>query len=539
VNLHLSKILPMIRQKGKVYLVGAGLGEIAYLTLQAQGLLSQAEVLIYDALVDNSILTLIPAHCLKLEVGKRGGKPSTPQSEINQLLVEYCLRGKQVIRLKGGDPFIFGRTTSEIQALIESDCDFEVIPGLSSALAAPTLAYIPLTDPVMSRCFAVMTGHDLEALDWQIVSQIETLVILMGGGNLSEIVHQLLRHERLPKTPIAIIKSGGCPQQKVWVGTLNDIVERTANESLSPCVIVVGEVVRLRNFLNPSQQSWGQNQQPTNSSLNLAIMNQPLFGKTILVTRSAEQSSQFSELLKEQGATVIEMPALVITPPSSWEGLDQAIKQLEITSETCFDWLILTSSNGVEYFFDRLITLGKDIRSLGKTKIAVVGKKTAASLQERCLKPDFIPPDFVADSLVENFPESLEGKRILFPRVETGGREVLVQELTAKGATIVEVAAYESGCPHNIPPEVLEALQRKIIDVITFASSKTVKNFCQLIQSLPEQSLPPNYLDGICIASIGPQTSKSCQSLLGRVDVEPQEYTLEGLTQAILNQYLC
>ncbi|VXD23068.1 Uroporphyrinogen III methylase [Planktothrix serta PCC 8927] len=528
----------MIRQKGKVYLVGAGLGEIAYLTLQAQGLLSQAEVLIYDALVDDSILTLIPANCLKLEVGKRGGQPSTPQSEINQLLVEYCLRGKQVIRLKGGDPFIFGRTTSEIQALIESQCDFEVIPGLSSALAAPTLAYIPLTDPVMSRCFAVMTGHDLEALDWQIVSQIETLVILMGGRNLGEIVHQLLRHERLPKTPIALIKSGGCPQQIVWVGTLNDIVERTANESLSPCVIVVGEVVRLRDFLNPSQQSWGQDQLPKNSSLNLATMNQPLFGKTILVTRSAEQSSQFSELLKEQGATVIEMPALVITPPSSWEGLDQAIKQLEITSETFFDWLILTSSNGVEYFFDRLMTLGKDIRSLGKTKIAVVGKKTAASLQERCLKPDFIPPDFVADSLVENFPESLEGKRILFPRVETGGREVLVQELTAKGATIVEVAAYESGCPHNIPPEVLEALQHKIIDVITFASSKTVKNFCQLIQSLPEQSLPPNYLDGICIASIGPQTSKSCQSLLGRVDVEPQEYTLEGLTQAILNQYL-
>lgn len=245
----------MIGQKGKVYLMGAGLGEIAYLTLQAQRLLSQAEVIIYDALVDDSILTLIPAKCLKINVGKRGGEPSTSQPEINQLLVEYCLRGKQVIRLKGGDPFIFGRTASEIQALREAQCEFEVIPGLSSALAAPTLASIPLTDPVMSRCFAVMTAHDLEALDWQIVSQIETLVILMGGRNLAEIVHQLLRHERLPKTPIAIIKSGGCPQQKVWVGTLNDIIEKTANESLSPCVIVVGEVVRLRDFLNPTQHS--------------------------------------------------------------------------------------------------------------------------------------------------------------------------------------------------------------------------------------------------------------------------------------------
>lgn len=268
-------------------------------------------------------------------------------------------------------------------------------------------------------------------------------------------------------------------------------------------------------------------------------MNKPLLGKTILITRSAEQSSQFSDLLKAQGATVIEMPALVITPPSSWDSLDQAIEQLETTYENNFDWLILTSANGVEYFFNRLITLGKDIRSLGQTKIAVVGKKTAASLQDRCLKPDFIPPDFVADSLVEHFPESLDGKRILFPRVETGGREVLVQELTTKGATVVEVAAYESGCPESISSEVLEALKSQKINVITFASSKTVKNYYQLIQALPEQTLPPNYLDSICIASIGPQTSKSCISLLGRVDVEPQEYTLEGLTQAIINYSVC
>lgn len=349
----------MIGKKGKVYLVGAGLGEIAYLTQQAQTLLSQAEVIIYDALVDDSILTLIPANCLKINVGKRGGKLSTSQAEINQLLVEYCLRGKQVIRLKGGDPFIFGRTTSEIQALIEAQCNFEVIPGLSSALAAPTLASIPLTDPVMSRCFAVMTAHDLEVLDWQIVSQIETLVILMGGRNLSEIVHQLLRHERLPQTPIAIIKSGGCPQQKVWVGTLNDIVGKTAHESLSPCVIVVGEVVRLRDFIHPNQPSWQLNQPLENSILNQSTMNQPLFGKTLLITRSAEQSSQFSELLKEQGATVIEMPALVITPPSSWDSLDQAIEPLGKESEKNFDWLILTSSNGVEYFFNRLMALEK------------------------------------------------------------------------------------------------------------------------------------------------------------------------------------
>lgn len=523
----------MLQNQGKVYLVGAGLGNVAYLTVQAQRLLTQAEVLIYDALVDNSILQLISPQCLKINVGKRGGRISPPQSEINQLLVEYGLRGKIVIRLKGGDPFVFGRTTSEIQSLIEANCQFEVVPGLSSALAAPLLANIPLTDPVMSRCFAVMTAHDLEALDWPTLAKIETLVILMGGRNLPEIIHQLDRQGRSLQTPIAIIKSGGCPQQKVWIGTLNNIIEKTNSESLSPCIIVVGEVVQLRDFLTPPQLQDNNNSLKFTQPFNHFSMNQPLLGKTILVTRSADQSSLFSELLQQQGATVVEMPALMIKPPSSWESLDHAIQHLGTSSEQNFDWLILTSANGVEYFFNRLIELGKDTRILTHTKIAVVGKKTATSLKERCLKPDFIPPDFVADSLVEHFPESLAGKRILFPRVETGGREVLVQELTAQGAEVVEVAAYESGCPDTIPPDALDALKNQTVDVITFASSKTVKNFHQLIANL----LPENVLEKIWIASIGPQTSKSCYYLFGRVDIEAEEYTLEGLTTAIIDYY--
>lgn len=259
-----------------------------------------------------------------------------------------------------------------------------------------------------------------------------------------------------------------------------------------------------------------------------------LTDKTILVTRSAGQSSQFTELLQQQGAKVIEMPALVITPPSSWEALDQAIAHL-----SDFDWLILTSSNGVDYFFERLLAQTKDTRALATVKIAVVGKKTASSLKQRGLKPDFIPPDFVADSLVEHFPEPLPGKKVLFPRVESGGREVLVQEITAKGAQVTEVAAYESGCPTEIAPAALQALQKQTVDVITFASSKTVKHFFQLLEaSLPRDSgqLPnsQSILKSVCIASIGPQTSATCRQLLGRVDVEAQEYTLEGLTQAIV-----
>jgi uroporphyrinogen III methyltransferase/synthase len=238
---------------GKVYIVGAGLGNADYLTVRSQQLIQLAEVLVYDALVDESILDWVPTNCVQLNVGKRGGQPSTPQTEINHLLVNYCQQNKQVVRLKGGDPFIFGRTSAEIQALTAANCAFEVIPGISSALAAPLLAYIPLTDAVMSNCFAVMTAHNPQALDWERISQIDTLVMLMGGRNLAEIVHQLQRHQRSPQTPIAIIHSGGCPQQQVWVGTLNDIVRKTAHQTLSPCVIVVGEVVRLREFLKPRE----------------------------------------------------------------------------------------------------------------------------------------------------------------------------------------------------------------------------------------------------------------------------------------------
>jgi len=240
---------------GKVYLVGAGLGTVAYLTVQAQQLLTQAEVLVYDALVEDSeLLQLIPQNCLKFDVGKRGGKPSTPQAEINQLLVEQCQQRKQVVRLKSGDPFIFGRSSSEIQALLAAGCSFEVVPGISSALAAPLLAGIPLTDPVMSRGFAVVTAHQPDALDWETLARMETLVILMGGRHLGEIVYQLQRHSCSSQTPIAIIRWAGYPQQEIWTGTLADIVKKTAGVSLSPSVIVIGEVVKVREYLQVPHQ---------------------------------------------------------------------------------------------------------------------------------------------------------------------------------------------------------------------------------------------------------------------------------------------
>lgn len=260
----------------------------------------------------------------------------------------------------------------------------------------------------------------------------------------------------------------------------------------------------------------------------------PLTGQTILVTRAASASSTFQQMLEEQGANVLDMPALVIKPPTTWQPLDKAIDNIE-----SFDWLILTSANGVEYFLQRLWDLNKDNDQLQHLKIAVVGKKTAQFLNQHHLSADFIPPDFVADSLVTHFPESLSGKKILFPRVESGGREILVQELTQQGAIIEEVPAYQSTCPDSIDEKVWYALLKGNINVITFASSKTVKNFCILLNkaltgysNLDFDSL----LQDVQIASIGPQTSISCQELLKRVDIEAQEYTLEGLTKAIVDK---
>jgi len=500
---------------GKVYLVGAGPGDVAYLTVRAEQLLSMAEVIVYDALVDTKLLQLVKPSCLKFDVGKRGGRPSTLQAEINHLLVEQCHLGKQVVRLKSGDPFIFGRSAEEIQALVAGGCPFEVVPGISSALAAPLLAGIPLTDPVLSRCFAVFTAHDPSVLDWETLAGIETLVILMGGQHLAEIVHQLLRHGRSPHSPVAAICRAGCLDQQVFSAQIENIVAQTAGVSLSPVVIVVGEVVRLRSYLQ------NLNVLP---EAQLPNTHYPLAGKTILVTRYVGQSNQFSDDLRQAGASVIEMPALEIGPPSSWIALDQAIAHL-----SNFDWLILTSVNGVGYFFERLAILGKDARALAGVKIVVVGEKTAASLKQYMLQPDFVPPQFVADSLVAYFPEDLTGKKVLFPRVETGGREILVQALTAKGAEVMEVAAYQSRCPQAIAPAALDALQTRAVHIVTFTSSKTVQCFCQLLEAYGNAAL-----NGVCIASIGPQTSKTCLTLLGRVDVEAKEYTLEGLTQAII-----
>ena len=508
-------------KKGKVYLVGAGIGDIKSLTIKAKDLISEAEVLIYDALINRNLLNIAPETCLKIFVGKRGGEKSTPQTEINNLLIYYCLKGAKIIRLKSGDPFIFGRVNEEIQALDDEQCEYELIPGISSALAAPLLAKIPLTDKYLSKCFTILTGHNLNGLNWEALAKIDTLVILMGTRNLPHIIEKLKDNGLSSDTPIAIIKNCGFPEEKIWIGTFNNILNKTQNIKLSPSVIIIGNVVKISPLFIEK----------------MPLNNQKLSNKTIIITRAAVQSSKFTKLLEKEGAKVVEMSALKITNPSSWELLDEAI-----TSLNNIDWLILTSANGVNYFFKRLFELGKDLRALNNIKIAVVGKKTANVLKEYHLNADFIPPNFIADSLVENFPEDLTNKRVLFTRVETGGRAILVEELRAKNATVIEVPAYESSCPSNINLESWNALKNKEVNIITFASSKTVKNFNILIEKAlndpkfnPQKITKEYLLKDLNIASIGPQTSQSCREILGRVDIEAKEYTLEGLTQALID----
>ncbi|NMF57529.1 uroporphyrinogen-III C-methyltransferase [Pseudanabaena yagii] len=540
--------------KGKVFIVGAGIGGVEFLTVRARDLICTAEVIISDALVDRTLLDLAPPQCNCIIAGKRGGQESIKQAEINQMLVEYCLQGKQVVRLKSGDPWIFGRSLPEISALQAANCDWEVVAGISSAIAAPMLAGIPLTEVEASSCFAVMTGHDLERLPWDAIAQIPTLVILMGTNNLAGLLAKL-QEGKSGDTKIAIVRWCGRPEQQVWTGTLTDIQSKLPEGSLSPSVIIIGEVVKFHEQLSRPDRKLLENcvlqdlaSSPIKSTLASTSLSQrwlsdveasvdlekeklPLQGKRILVTRAATQASQFTDLLTNQGFEVIEMPTLAIVPPSSWEMLDQAIADL-----ANYDWLILTSANAVESFFGRLQQSGKDSRALHSLKVAVVGRKTAEVLANYGITPDLVPVDFIADSLIDAFLTGnhvLTDKKLLFPRVQSGGREVLVEQLQQHGAIIESIPAYESGCPEAIDPVALAAIQSQKLDVITFASSKTVRYFCQLLDRVTARETWQTWIASAKIASIGPQTSKTCDELLGRVDCEAVEYTLDGLAEAI------
>ncbi len=502
--------------RGKVYLVGAGPGDPELLTLKGRRLLGEAEVVIYDFLAHPSLLKFISPAAETIYVGKKGGDHTLPQGEINQLIIDRARAGKNVVRLKGGDPFIFGRGGEEAEELVKAGIPFEVVPGITSAIAVPAYAGIPLTHRRYNSSVAFITGHedphkDQTGLDWEkLATGVETLVFLMGYKNLPRIVTRLIQNGRPSHTPAALIRWGTTPQQVTVTGSLADIVQRAEAAGLGPpAILVVGPVVELRE-----QLSWFE--------------RRPLFGKQIVVTRTREQASDLVARLENLGALCLEFPTIRLAPPSSWKDLDQAINSL-----ASFDWVLFTSPNGVGAFFDRLATQGFDPRELKGLQIGAIGPATAEALREWKLKADLVPDRFQAEYILEALaPMGMAGKKVLIPRAEQA-REILPEGLREMGAQVVVAAAYQTLPDDSEKTPLLQQLQDGTIHCLTFTSSSTVLNFLRLFDRQDILSR----LTNVPIACIGPITAQTARDNGLTVHIIPESFTIPDLVEAIRNYY--
>jgi len=496
---------------GKVYLVGAGPGDSGLITVKGLDCLKQADVIIYDHLIDDDLLDMAKAGAEKIYVGKTAGCHEMKQEDINMLLIEKARKGKNVVRLKGGDPFVLGRGGEEAGTLSQNKISFDVVPGVTSAVAAPAYAGIPVTHRGMSSSFAVITGHEdptkgESSIDWEKLSTgVDTLVFLMGLGNLSPIVRELLHHGRSPDTPVALIREGCRPAQETVTGTLADIVTRAAEGELSPpVVIVVGEVAGLREKLR-----W--------------FDNRPLFGKRVLVTRARHQASAMSRLLFERGAQPVEMPVIDIKSLSDTYELDQAIR-----SVSNYQWIVFTSVNGVVAFFNRLHALKFDTRWLKGVKIGAMGPSTAGALRENGLYPEYVPEIYTSQGFIDGLRSNrdIKGCNFLLPRTDIAPKD-LVYELEKMEAKVHEIIAYRTvpASGNNSPGK--QMLVSGEIDIITFASSSTVNN---LVAVMGEEW---RTINKAVIACIGPQTAATAEKAGLRVDIEASEHTIPGLVEAV------
>jgi uroporphyrinogen III methyltransferase / synthase len=503
-------------QKGKVYLIGAGPGDPGLITVKGRECIAMADVILYDHLANEELLSFASPEAELIYAGKVGGAHNREQGQINELLVEKALAGKVVARLKGGDPFVFGRGGEECEALVNAGITFEVVPGVTAGIGAPACAGIPLTHRNITTSVAFVTGHEhpgkeSSEIDWERLSLGSgTVVFYMGMKNLPQIAENLMAHGRSPETPVALIRWGTRPEQEVLIGTLADIAEKAAGASFRPpAITVVGDVVRLRERLR-----W--------------FDNRPLSGKGVLVTRAAEQAGEFSGMLAALGARVYECPTISIVPPEDYTGLDQAIASLG-----SFHWLIFTSVNAVNYFFARLAALGLDTRAIGGGKVCAVGPKTAAALQPFGVRADLVPDDFKAEGVIAAFREmDVKGMRFLFPRGERAG-DVIPAGLAELGGEVAAPVAYCNVIPHYLPDPVMQALEERKIDCVTFTSSSTVENLCIMLG----ESRFLHLLNGTAVAAIGPVTARSCRDLELEVHIEPKEYTLEAMTEAIAEYF--
>jgi len=498
--------------KNKVYLVGAGPGDPGLLSLKGKACIEKADIIIYDYLASKELLKYASVDAELIYVGKKGGDHTLSQDKINELIVDKAKQGFVVTRLKGGDPFIFGRGGEEAEELVKAGIDFEVIPGISSAYAAPAYAGIPLTHRQFTSTVAFVTGHEdpnksTSSVDWDALAKgMGTIVFLMGVKNLPTIVDRLIQCGKPAETPVALVRWGTTLKQVTVSGTLADIVENVNAAGLTPpCVIVVGNVVTLRQSMN-----WFE--------------KKPLMGKKIVVTRARPQASDFVGMLSDLGAACVEFPTIDICAAEEKEALDRAIDTI-----SNFNWIVFTSVNGVKFFFQRLFEKGLDSRALGGIRTASIGPATQARLLSFGVRSDIVPDSYRAESVIDAFSnEEINGAEILLPRAG-GARPILPVELEKMGARVHEIITYHAlPVSHNVD-HLISMLEKKTIDFITFTSSSTVTNFKSL---LPDDRFE-ELMAGVRVASIGPITTETAEKLGFKVTLTADEYTIPGLTNAI------
>lgn len=497
-----------------ISLVGSGPGDPGLITVKGLRLIGEADAVVYDRLAPEALLQHARDDAELVYVGKKpGDDQAMKQEEINAKLVELGLAGKTVVRLKGGDPYIFGRGGEEALALIEAGIPFEVVPGVTSGVAAPAYAGIPVTHRNVSTSVAFITGHEDPTkgrtdVDWEkLANGADTLVLYMGVGRLREISDSLVAAGRSPETPVAVIRWGTIPEQRTVSGTLGEIADLVAEAKLRPpAITVVGEVAALRD----SGLDWFE--------------RRPLFGKRIVVTRSRTQAGELSKMLEDLGAEAVEFPTIEIRPPEDFVPLDRAIGDLD-----SFDWLVFTSVNGVDAFFERLGRHGLDLRSVPRgARIAAIGPATKERIEASGLRVDVVPKEYRAEALLEEVSgETLAGKRVLIPRAKVA-REVLPERLREAGAEVVVPPAYESAPSDKGKDALAKRLQNGEIDCVTFTASSTVENFARAFEGETAE-----LLENTKVACIGPVTADTARDLGLRVDIEANEYTIPGLVAAI------
>lgn len=519
---------PIPLHPGTVFLIGAGPGDPGLITVRGMELLRTCDVVVYDRLAHPSLLQHVRPDAEKIYVGKASAQHAMKQPDINALLIAKAKEGKSVARLKGGDPFVFGRGGEEAEECRAAGVPFQIVPGVTSAIAAPAYAGIPVTHRDAASSFAVITGHERDDAresgtrapgeaegrrNWaHIAYAADTLVFLMGVEALPEIAARLQEHGRSPQTPVALVQWGTWAQQRVVTGTLSDIVEVVRNAGLTPpAVCVVGEVVKLRSALQ-----WFDNK-----------ATRPLHGKRILVTRAREQASGLSDLLRARGADPIEFPVIRIARLEDYSELDAALTNL-----AGYDWVVFTSINAVPVVAERMQALDLDARAFHRTKIAALGPATATALRERLgLRADFVPTEAVAEAMLAQWPDAeIAGKRMLFPRAKEA-REILPEQLTARGAIVDLVPVYETQFDGEGADDIRRLLQEGRVDAVTFTSASTVQNFAQAVATAEQSCIA--LASRTRLVAIGPVTAEAAQGLGLTVHSVAQEHTIPGLVATL------